>query len=212
MKKILIIDLDGTLIDSRKAHVEAFNKAFLKNNLPARLSDTIVKAFGPPSDEVVKKLFPDISERKLVKVVKDKTAILTEETAKYAKAKRGVIDMVYSLKKKYKIALVSNASKREVRALLDAAGIEELDFDLILGKEDVAAVKPDPAPIEQVKKTLKRQVAYVIGDTIYDIKAGRAANCKTIAVLDGIQGIKLLGGENPTIIIKTIDLLPEILE
>ena len=72
-KTILCFDLDGTLINSNEAHIASFTKAIELNNLPFVPSRTLLALFGKPADVIVRTLFPDIPERKIQKVAKDKS-------------------------------------------------------------------------------------------------------------------------------------------
>ena len=60
IQKIIILDLDGVIVDSREAHAEAFNLAFKKNHLPELPPKRIWKEFGPPRGVVIRKLVPRI--------------------------------------------------------------------------------------------------------------------------------------------------------
>ena len=72
--------------------------------------------------------------------------------------------------------------------------------------------KPSPEIVRKVEEKLEARVEYFIGDTIYDIETGKAAKVKTVAVLSGAGKIKELAEKNPTMIIESIAILPDILE
>lgn len=209
-KPILCFDLDGTLLYSDEAHARAYNKAFEKNNLPIKPHREITSKFGPPAEVIIKQIFPKISRRKLPKTVKDKNEFLIKETAKFAKVIPGAPEALLELKKKYRLALISNCTHDEILVLLKAIGIKPRLFDAILGKGEMDH-KPSPKIIKNVERALGGNVEYMIGDTTFDIKTGKAANIKTIAVLTGTHDIKKLGAEKPTIIIQSVALLPDIL-
>jgi len=209
-KKVICFDLDGTILNTNKAHAEAFKLAFKKNNLPYRSTDEIVSKFGPPAEIVVKKLFPKISKRKLEQTVKDKNEFVLNKTASFAKQIEGVADALKELKKYYKLALISNSKHEEIVKLLKAAKISPRLFDLILGAGEMDH-KPNKEIIENVEKLTHSKVEYFVGDTTYDIRTGKAAGVKTIAVLSGIHDIQTLGKEDPTMIIESVAVLPDIL-
>ena len=79
-KHVLIFDLDGTLINSKKAHAEAYNLAFEKNRLERLPVDKVISLFGIPVEDVIKKLYPDISSRRLPDCAKDQKEIVILQT------------------------------------------------------------------------------------------------------------------------------------
>ncbi len=210
-KTILCFDLDGTLADSTHAYVEAFKLAFDRNNLPPRGSDEIKKYFGLPAIQIIKNLYPRISDRKLPTVAKHKTAFFLDKTFKLVRPIPGVPEAIEELKKNYFLAVVSNSSKDEIVSILRQAGIPPRTFDCAVAASDVEHGKPDGDEIFKVREKLKAKCEYMIGDTIYDVIAGKAAGCKTIAVLSGIHNLEQLGAENPTIIVRSVALLPDVL-
>ncbi len=210
-KTILCFDLDGTLADSAQAYVEAFKLAFERNNLPPRGSDEIKKHFGLPAQQIIQNLYPRISDRKLPSVAKHKAEFFLEKTLKLVKPIAGVPGAIEELKEKYFLAVISNSSKDEVVCILRQAGIPPRTFDIAVAASEVEHGKPDGDEIFKVQEKLKAKCEYVIGDTVYDVIAGKAAGCKTVAVLSGIHNLEQLGAENPTMIIRSVALLPDVL-
>ena len=107
--------------------------------------------------------------------------------------------------------LISNSEHSEIIDLLDEAKINPALFNGIFGAEELDH-KPDPDVIKHIEKMLKSDVEYIVGDTIYDIQTGKNAKIKTVGVLTGIHDIKTLGKEEPTIIVKSLAVLPDVLE
>jgi len=211
MKKILVFDLDGVLVDSKESHAEAYNLAFEANNLEKVDNYKIWREFGVPKDVVIRRLKPGISPRKLMSVSKDKDEFLADKTFKLTKRIAGVADALEELKKKYKLAIISNAQHGEIYVLLRTGGIDPRTFDLILGANDIRFPKPSPVPISKVEEVLASEVEYIIGDQTYDIRMGKAAKRKTIAVLTGMDSREKLGAEDPDIIVRSVAMLPEVL-
>ncbi|HIH14437.1 MAG TPA: HAD family hydrolase [Nanoarchaeota archaeon] len=210
-KTILCFDLDGTLINSNEAHIASFTKAIELNNLPFVPSRTLLALFGKPADVIVRTLFPDIPERKIQKVAKDKSDFMIKDTYKLVKQVPGAVEALEMLKEKYYIALISNSQHDDITALLKGAGIPAKLFDAAACRQEVAHGKPAPDEIFKIEKKLNAKVEYVIGDTIYDLMAGKAAGKKTIAVLSGVHDMALLSTENPNVIIESVAVLPDLL-
>ncbi len=210
-KTILCFDLDGTLLDSNAAQVSAFNKSFERNNLPARTSRELLAQFGRPAEEIVRILFPKMPERKVLKVAQDKSAFIEKEDYKLVKQIPRVLEALNELKEKYHLALISNSLHGEIILLLKQAGIPGRTFDAVACRKEVEHGKPAPDEIFKIEKKIGAKVEYIIGDTTYDLIAGKAAEKKTIAVLSGVHGMAELSSENPTAIIESVAVLPDLL-
>lgn len=206
--KVMCLDLDGTLVNSQEAHAQSFNLAFQKNNLPMKPIANIIEKFGPPAEGVVKAMFPKVSDRKLQQIVKDKRRLFIERTAGLTKEIPGVKEALEQLKEDFLLVLVSNATQEEIEVTLKAAGIKRGLFSAILGYP-LMHKKPDPDIIDLVEEKAGGKVEYFVGDTIYDIQTGNMAEVKTIAVLTGVHDVKMLGAENPTIILESFALIPD---
>jgi len=208
--QLLYFDLDNTLIHSTKAHVKAFEKAFRKNKLEKKNTKEILTYFSLESSQLVQKLYPQIKD--IQKIVKDHDAFLIKDTKKYAKAIPGAKATLKKLKKHYTFALVSNCKHKEILALLQAAKINYKYFDIIIGNDQVQHPKPAPDEILKAEQFLRIKKGYMIGDAIYDIRAGKKAGLKTIAVLTGDHTKKQLQKEKPFAILKSVKDLPSFLQ
>lgn len=213
MKPLICFDLDETLISSDSVHITAFNKAFKKNRLRT-FSYKIIESelIGKTSDMILKDLYPGLPKELSKKILKDRTDIVIKETYKYARQIKGSFEVLKNLKKNYTIGLLSNCQHKEINALLKGAKIDKSLFDIIIGKDDVKKSKPSPDEIFKAEHLLHKKARYMVGDSIYDIMAGKKARVRTIAVLTGNDKIKNLRKEKPYKILKSIKELPKILK
>lgn len=201
--KIACIDLDNTLADTSKMHLIAFKQAFSNYNLKPVSGKRILDLFGLVSEDMIKKLYPDIKKKLAEKITKEHNLIATTKTYKYARQIKGADAALKYLKSKgYKIVIVSNSSMKEVKTVLRQTRIK--NYDTIIAKEQVKRGKPAADGINLAKKIFNSKDAIMIGDTTYDILAGKKAKVKTIAVLTGDDSKKKLMQYNPDYIIKSI--------
>ena len=201
--KLLCFDLDNTLIHSDRAHAEAYDKALIKlgyERVPIKLIRTL---FGRPKREVVSILIGSKNKKKINDMLKWHDYYLYK-TAKYTRKIRGVINLLKKLKKKYNIAVLSNCSHKHIELLLNAANIDKDYFNLLIGYDDVKHSKPWPDEVIKAEKLMHHKASYMIGDSIYDIRAGKKAHVKTIGVLTGNFNRKSLKKEKPTLIVKSV--------
>jgi HAD superfamily hydrolase (TIGR01549 family) len=210
--KLICFDMDHTLIKANKMHIIAFNKAFQKNNLPRVKNKVLKKLFGIVGERIVKELFPNITKQQLKKVMRDHDNFVIKETKKYAKPFFGVKKTLKKLKKSYKLALVSNCKHKEMLAILKAAKIDRKLFSVIIGNDDVKHGKPCPDEILKAEKLTHLNAAWMIGDSIYDIIAGKKAKAKTIAVTTGNHSREELKKYKPDYIIHSLRKLPKIIK
>ena len=209
MKKLLCLDMDNTIIYGNKAHIVAYNKAFKKNGLKPVKSKIIKKFFGVIHTKVVKNIYPKLTKKEVIKIAEDHDNFLIKETKKYAKPFKGVKLTLKKLKKRYKLALISNCTRKEILASLKATKIDKNLFDILIGSDQVKHPKPSSDEIMKAERLLHVNADYMVGDTVYDIRAGKRAKVKTIAVLTGNHSKKKLAKEKPFLILKSVNDLPK---
>jgi HAD superfamily hydrolase (TIGR01549 family) len=212
MKNDLIcFDLDQTLIETKRAHLEAFNLAFKKNNLLlVKLKRITPLLDGRHAGEVLRALLPKLPEEK-IRILRELHHDFIKKTAIYAKPIKNATKTLRILKKDYKIALITNCTHRELNPLLKHTKINKRLFDIIIGHDDVKRAKPYPDEIFKAEKLLHIEADYIVGDSVYDIIAAKRAKVKSIAVLTGVSDKTKLKRYKPDYIIKDISYLPMLL-
>ena len=209
--KLICFDMDDTILDSNRAHIEAYNLAFQKNNLPIISGKRLKALFGIVGEELIKRLFPKLNSKKIKMISNDHIYFLINKTKKYLKPFKDTRMTLRKLKKKYKLALLSNCTHREIIASLEAAKVDKNIFDIIVGDDDVKHGKPYPDEILKAKKLLHMKAAYMIGDSIYDVMAGKKAGVRTIAVLTGNHSRSEIKKYKPDYIMKNLSGINKIL-
>ncbi len=209
--KLIIFDLDGTLVDSSPDIRTAINFA--------------VGPYGarPVSVELTRELVGEGITRLMEKVIEIQSLQVGAEPlverflsyySKHLVELTSVYDGVQETLAKlsgYRKAIVSNKREDLSRRSLEVLGLAP-HFDLVVGSETAPAKKPSPAPIYYVldKLGLRPADAVIVGDSTYDIEAGRSAGIKTIAVTYGYRPVELL--RDADALIDSMTQLPEILE
>ncbi|MEW6063417.1 MAG: HAD family hydrolase [Nanoarchaeota archaeon] len=213
MKPLICFDMDETLIYSDKAHIKAFNKVFVNNGLKKIPEKRLERALtGETTEMIIKKFYPKLNKKLLNKIIKERRNIVIKETSKYARAIPGAISALKKLKKKYRIAIISNCVHREMLALLKGAKIKNKLFDKLIGKDEVKHPKPYPDEIFKAEKLFHENADYLVGDSVWDIKAAKKAKVKIVTVLTGNTPKEKLIKAKPDYIIKSIKELPKILK
>lgn len=110
----------------------------------------------------------------------------------------------------YKMAVISNKRENLSKKLLDRVNLLHY-FDLVVGSDTTPERKPSPVPVIYAYKNLgfKKEETVIVGDSNYDIEAGKGAGVKTIAVTYGYKDrLYLLNADY--LIDRFDDLLPVI--
>lgn len=211
--KGIILDLDGTIVDSREAYVEAANAAF------AAIGQEKVDI--EITTEIPRRLEQNLSVNSMIKTVnanKFLDAYLKsyyKVTAIKTKPIPNVSETLKKLSQKAKLALVTmrHVPREKVIRELENFGLAKY-FQLVVTALDTSQPKPSPEALIRCAKQLGIQISEcaVVGDSVADVRTGRNVGAKTVAVLSGIFTREELEMEKPNLILKSINELPDFLE
>ena len=87
----------------------------------------------------------------------------------------------YLKKKNYKIGIVTNTSKKAANYILTKFNLTKY-FDIVITRQDVQKLKPDPEMLIKASKKMKSNVQWIVGDSYVDIEAARSAKIKSILI------------------------------
>jgi pyrophosphatase PpaX len=210
MIKAVLFDLDGTLINTNNLILQSFKYAFRKG-LDLEVEDSeIIKLFGEPLTQALKKY----GEENLEGLIGFFREFNEKKHDELAVEYKGVEEALRELRAGgVKIAVVT--SKRRPMALRSMQLIKIVDYmDVIITPEDTEKHKPDGAPALKACELLKirPEEAIMVGDSIYDILCGKNAGCSTAVVSYSEFSREELLRYTPDYIIDSLTALPKILK
>ncbi len=198
VKMLVIFDLDGTLIDSHRAHLNAFKESMKENGIPIndKLMKRVRKEFGKPVRDIIRDAITD-DERLIDKILRSRKKVLFNKEIYRIKTFPRVKQMLRRIRKNNTVALATSSSKRFVDLVLNNLGLRDY-FDCVVTASDVKRCKPDPEIIDKIVKRFKakKEDTIFIGDTIFDYKTAKNAGVKFIGVINGDKKSKLLRLKN----------------
>ena len=185
--KGVLLDIDGTLLDSNDAHAAAFTRAFAEHGIDIPF-DHVRPLVGMGSDKLIPSLTGfehDTREGKAI--VERKKGIFEERYLPQLKPTPGTRALLKRLLADgLTLVVATSAGRDEMKGLLKQAGIDDLIHDAT-SSGDVDKSKPDPDVVGAARKKskLKPRELLMLGDTPYDIEAAGKAGIRTIALRCG---------------------------
>ncbi|WP_323593768.1 HAD family hydrolase [Aliarcobacter butzleri] len=187
MNKIILFDLDGTLIDSTDAIVSTFRFAFKEQGFDFRGSDKNIKdLIGYPLDIMFERL--GVSKQKVwdyVDSYKNRYRVISVEQTTLLE---NAFEAVQLASKIARVSVVTTKTRMYTIPILDNFNITQY-FEIITGRENVENPKPHPEPIlktlAQMNYDKTKDEVYMIGDTKLDLICANEAKVNAIGVLCG---------------------------
>ncbi len=184
MKKAIIFDVDGVLMDSVPHHFQAWQKAFADNDVLFTYQDYLDKVNGLPRLTGVRNVVPTATDAEVEAYAKRKQAYFLDAINDTPLSPLpGVVTFLKALQRR-NIPFIAASSSKNARILLERAGIS-FYFTHILTGEDFTKAKPDPDIFLTAAQKMHIEPKYcvVIEDSIHGIQAAKNATMHSVGIL-----------------------------
>jgi HAD superfamily hydrolase (TIGR01509 family) len=183
--KAVLLDIDGTLVDSNYLHVDAWDRAFASVGHPVDVW-RIHRSIGMDSGKLLEELLGDDADG-LGDDAKELHSRFYLEMTDRLRSIGGARDLLTELATRgHPVVLATSAPQEELEILLDIVDAER-SIDAVTSAEDVGTAKPDPDVIQIAleKAGAGPERAVMVGDSVWDIVAAERAGVTSIGVLSG---------------------------
>ncbi len=188
MKKAVLFDIDGTLLDSVWDIMDAMNAMLSLHGFELVTVDEMKSYLGVSARGIVElSLKKDVGEELLERCLEEYTDFYVKGKSPKTKPFEGIKEVISELKRRgYKIGAVSNKPQHEIEPLMESR-LSPLGIDYALGLSDTVLPKPDPRGAIKALEDLGAvaEESYFVGDGETDVEVATRANMKCVAVLWG---------------------------
>ncbi len=185
--RALLFDLDGTLLDTAPDMIAAVNALRVDAGL-APLASTILRPYVSKGGRAMLRIgFPNADEAERERLLPEFLDRYAADIARDTRLFAGVDDLLVMCGEQgIALGIVTNKPGWLTDALLDALELRSI-FGAVVSGDTLAEKKPHPAPVFHALQTLNVDpaAAWMFGDDLRDIEAGRAAGTRTAAAAFG---------------------------
>lgn len=201
MIKAVLFDIDGTLLNTGDYIISAYRQVIDKYKIRPYSDKELYGYIGMPLVDIYKEMKPDGDIDAMVKTHN----AFQEEHIDLIKPYKHITEVLQKLKEnQIRIAAVTNRSNVNAKKSLQLYQLDQF-IDSIYSPEDVNFPKPHPESLEKAlaEFAVQPEQAMMVGDTEYDIEAGKRANVITVGVTYGYRGEEIRR-ENPDYVVSDL--------
>ena len=195
MIKLVIFDLDGTLVNSIDDLADAANAALIENGFPARSIDEIRQFVGNGAAELLRRALPD-GEYNAETAAKMRTgfdAAYRKGFAVKTKPYKGIPELLDELKHRGVLLAVASNKPDEFTKAIVSHFFGDM-FDAVQGQTDTIPKKPDPTVALEIMRKLNipKEFTAFAGDSDVDIHTAANSGVVSIGCSWGFRSVETL--------------------
>ena len=216
--KLVMIDVDGTLVDSVPDLAYCVDQMMLSLDMPVRGEETVRHWVGNGVPRLVERALTGELDGSPSKEAFDKAYpifldLYAQNSSVRSTLYEGVMEGLDYLKAKdYLLGCVTNKAEQFTLPLLQSLGIIDY-FGIVISGDTLEKKKPDPLPLIHGANffNIKPNECLMLGDSVSDVKAARAASFQIICMSYGYNHGNNIADENPDLVIDSMAQLRDYL-
>ncbi len=213
---LMILDLDGTLVDSAALLVNLVNDTLAGDGYPRADAQTVRACIGLPLDDVFRQAAPMGVPEDTIKALCTQYRAFADapEFVRQFQLYPGVAPTLDALRVAGARLVVATSKRRATTMdILRHCGIDAL-MEAVIGGDCVTRGKPHPDMVYRARRLCPAspERTLIVGDTSFDIEMGQAAGIATCAVTYGVHPAHALRALRPDYIIDRFEVLRHVLD
>ncbi len=205
MKKLVIYDLDGTLVDTRQDIINSVRYALKELNGPSITDDEIKDAVGTGLHSLIRHVFQTDDEKLADRGAQLYRKHYTSHMLDHSHLYPGARELLEFFKPRTQ-AVITNKPNPFSKQILAALGVGGYFIDVLAGDNGLP-FKPDPASLFYLmgETRVRPEETLFIGDSLVDIQTARNAGVEIICLSHGFTPEKTLAQANPDHLVHHYD-------
>ncbi len=215
--ELVLLDLDGTLVDSIPDLANAVNKTLQEFSIEEREINSIRNWVGNGIEKLLHRALTndidgeaksELFEKAFIRFMDIYSKNMCDLSVCYPGVREGID---YLKEKNIKLGCVTNKSGQFVHPILEKLGIKD-DMSIIIAGDTLPKKKPHPLPLLHAASEFKvdPKKSLMIGDSVSDVKAARAANFQIVCVSYGYNHGNDIRDTNPDAVVDSLADLPQL--
>jgi phosphoglycolate phosphatase len=200
--RLIVFDLDGTLIDSRRDLAESANAVLQEHGCAPQSEEAIGRMVGDGAATLVRRAFAAASCPQPANALERFLAIYNGRLLKFTRPYPGVAETLRALDGRATLAVLTNKPLAATREILTGLGLAAFFADRVLGGDGPLPRKPDPAGLVHLMADTHMRPAetLLVGDSVIDWETAHAASAHSCVArygfgFDGFPVERLTGDD-----------------
>lgn len=192
--KLVIFDVDGTLVDSQNYICEAQRRAFLQHGLEPPPRDRMLSIVGLSLVRAFETLAPHAPAESMAQAYKDAWHDMRHDPAWDDPLFPGALEVIEALSQREDVMLgvATGKSRKGVANLFDRTGWERHFVTVQTADDHPSKPAPDMVLAALAETGVEPEDAFMIGDSTYDVEMARAAGVRALGVSWGYHSTQAL--------------------
>jgi phosphoglycolate phosphatase len=181
MFQLIVFDLDGTLVDSKRDIAESANATLVECGAPSLPEDDIVRMVGDGAPTLIARAFAAAGFEQPTDALDRYNAIYNGRLLKYTRPYEGIPELLAELAPRSSLGVLTNKPMASTRGILDGLDLSRyFREDWVLGGDGPFPRKPDPRGLRHLMTSAgaSADTTVLVGDSVVDWRTASAAATK----------------------------------